>query len=284
MDSVLYLGRFNASDSYAGSLCNGYLADMGGDTALVVTYSVYVPAGEVFSVVVNERNPDTGCNSYRLTVSGCVVMENLTPTATPTVTSCSINFSDVQPSEYFYEPVRYLYCGGAISGYQDNTFRPFFNTTRGQLSKIVVLAEAWAVQNPAYPTFSDVPADHAFYQYVEAAYAHGIIAGYGCGGPGEPCPGQYFRPFNNVTRGQLCKIIVLAESWSINVTGGPHFQDVPMDNPFYDHIETAYNRAIVSGYNCGGEGEPCPGTYFRWGANAIRGQISKIVYNAVTSP
>ena len=36
-----------------------------------------------------------------------------------------------------------------------------------------------------------------------------------------------FRWGNNVTRGQLCKIVVLAEGWAIDTTGGPHFSDVP---------------------------------------------------------
>ncbi|MDQ5867799.1 MAG: S-layer homology domain-containing protein [Chloroflexota bacterium] len=39
-------------------------------------------------------------------------------------------------------------------------------------------------------------------------------------------------------------------------------------------------RNIVSGYQCGGEGEPCTGSsdpYFRPGVNVTRGQISKMV-------
>ena len=84
-----------------------------------------------------------------------------------------------------------------------------------------------------------------------------------------------FRWGNNVTRAQLSKIIVIAENWPINTTGGPHFSDVPTSYAFYSYIETAYNRAIISGY--------ADGT-FKPGNNATRGQISKIVYNAVTAP
>src|SRR5205814_5377131 len=61
-----------------------------------------------------------------------------TPTPTLTVTPCPMNFSDVHPTDYFYEAVRYLYCEGAISGYDDGTFRPGNYTTRAQLCKIVV--------------------------------------------------------------------------------------------------------------------------------------------------
>ena len=134
--------------------------------------------------------------------SGTPLPTTPSPSASPTL--CSITFIDVQPTDYFYEAVRYLYCRGVISGYGDHTFRPYNLTTRGQLTKIVVLAEGWAVYTPPTPTFSDVPQDHPFYQYVETAYHQHIISGYG------DCT---FRPGNNVTRGQLCKITVLAEGW-----------------------------------------------------------------------
>jgi hypothetical protein len=205
-----------------------------------------------------------------------------TPTATPTggaatptstATACTITFTDVQPSDYFYEPVRYLYCHGAISGYGDNTFRPGNLTTRGQLSKIVVLAVGWTIYTPPAPTFSDVPTTNAFYQYIETAYNHGIISGYTCG---TGC--LEFRPNNNVTRAQLCKIVVLAKVWTLYTPPSPTFQDVLAADPFYQYIETAYNHGIISGYTCG---TGC--LEFRPGNNATRGQIAKIVYLAVTA-
>lgn len=187
------------------------------------------------------------------------------PTATPPA-GCSINFSDVHSTDYFYEPVRYLFCAGAISGYSDNTFRPYLNTTRAQLSKIVVLAEGIPINVVDGPHFTDVPESHPFYTYVETAYNNLIISGYADGS---------FRPYNAVTRGQLAKIVVQAEGWSIDTTGGPHFTDVSTSNPFYDFIETAYNHGVISGYT---------GGTFRPGSNATRGQISKIVYSALMQP
>jgi hypothetical protein len=177
-----------------------------------------------------------------------------------------MTFTDVQPSDYFYEPVRYLYCAGVISGYADNTFRPYNNTTRGQLTKIVVLAEGFPIDTTGGPHFSDVPTTNPFYPFIETAFNRGLITGYTDG---------TFRWGSDVTRGQLSKIIVLAEEWPIDITGGPHFSDVPENNTFYIWIETAYNHGIISGY--------ADGT-FRPNNNATRGQISKIVYEAVTAP
>ncbi|MFL5735278.1 MAG: S-layer homology domain-containing protein, partial [Chloroflexia bacterium] len=183
-------------------------------------------------------------------------------------------FVDVQPSDYFYTAVNYLYCHGVISGYADGTFRPGNYTTRGQLAKIVALAEAWPVYTPPSPTFRDVLPDDPFYQYIETAYHQGVISGYTCG---EGC--LEYRPGNNTTRGQLCKIVVLAEGWETYTPPTATFRDVLPGDAFYEYIETAYHHGIISGYTCG---EGC--LEFRTGSNATRGQISKIVYLAVTQP
>jgi hypothetical protein len=207
-----------------------------------------------------------------------------TPTGMVTVTPCPMTFIDVHTTDYFYQPVRYLYCRGVISGYSDNTFRPYNTTTRGQLSKIVTLGFGTPIYTPPTPTFNDVPITDPFYQYIETAYHSLLVSGYTCGGAGEPCPGLYFRPGNNVTRGQLSKIVVVAERWPLLDPSTATFQDVPVGSTFFRYVETAYSHSIISGYSCGGPGEPCPGLYFRPGNSATRGQISKIVYQAITQP
>jgi len=191
-------------------------------------------------------------------------------TPTPTPTPCPMNFMDVQPTDYFYDPVRYLYCAGVVSGYSDNTFRPWNYTTRGQLCKMVVLAEGWYLHNPPDPTFSDVPPTNPFYRYIETAALNGVVSGYFDG---------TFHPFTDVTRGQLSKIIVEAEGWWDHTPATPTFIDVPLGSPFYNYIETAYYHGIVTGYPCGADCRE-----FRPGNSATRGQISKMVYRAITGP
>src|SRR5690242_1482275 len=149
-----------------------------------------------------------------------------TAAARPAATS---PFSDVQPTDYFYTPVLYLVAHGVVSGYADGTFRPAANTTRGQLAKLIVLGEGWPPDTHGGPHFSDVPPDYVFYSVIETAVNHGVISGYSNG---------TFRPGADVTRGQLSKIIVGAQGWPINTSGGPHFSDVPLGSPFYPYIET----------------------------------------------
>jgi hypothetical protein len=88
-------------------------------------------------------------------------------------------------------------------------FRTFANATRGQSSKIVSNAAGFS-EIPAGQRFEDVPPSHTFYREIERLASRGIMGGYPCGGAGEPCGAEnrpYFRPQNNVTRGQSSKIV-----------------------------------------------------------------------------
>ncbi len=197
------------------------------------------------------------------------LVEHYTPpctTPTPTPTPTPITFSDVKPSDYFYDGVRYLSSHGVISGYSDSTFKPYDQATRAQVAKIVVLALGWQAVCPSVAHFRDVPIGDVFFCFVETTYAHGIINGY---------DDNTFRPATNITRAQLCKVVVLAMGWPTDTSGGPHFTDVPTSSVFYRLIETAVHRGIISGYNSG---------TFQPNDNTTRGQICKIVYGAIRNP
>jgi len=203
-----------------------------------------------------------------------------TPGPPPTSTPCPLSFSDVQPTDYFYTPVLYLACHGVISGYADGTFRPYANTTRAQMVKIIVLSFGIPITTPAGGayTFQDVAPDFPFFAVIETAAAHNIVSGYTCGqAPAGPCvpPNNrpYFLPYADVTRGQLSKIDVVAAAWPLITPPLPAFTDVPPGSAFYSFVETAVCHGVISGY---------ADHTFRPGNNAIRGQIAKIVYLSVT--
>jgi hypothetical protein len=204
-------------------------------------------------------------------------------TAVPPPTPCPIQFTDVSPDSSFYAAVRTLACRGIMGGYSDGTFRPNNPVTRGQLSKIVSGAAGFS-EAVAGHTFADLPPDNTFHVYVERMVQRSIIAGYSCGGAGEPCDGQnrpYFRPNNHATRGQIAKIVSGAAGLQNEVTGQT-FADVAPTSPFYVYVERLVEREAMSGYNCGGPCEPCDGQnrpYFRPNNHATRGQTSKIVAN-----
>jgi hypothetical protein len=207
-----------------------------------------------------------------------------TATAVATATACTLQFSDVDEQNPFYANIRCLSCRGIIGGYADGTFRPGNNITRGQIAKMVSNAAGFA-EPVSGQTFEDVEPGSTFYEWIERLSGRGVMGGYSCGGAGEPCvpptSRPYFRAGNNATRGQLSKIVSNAAGYSEPHTA-QFYADVTGDNPFYGEIMRLTTRGVMSGYPCGGEGEPCDAQnrpYFRWGNPVTRGQASKIVAN-----
>ncbi|MEO8285579.1 MAG: S-layer homology domain-containing protein [Chloroflexota bacterium] len=204
-------------------------------------------------------------------------------TATATATVCAVSFADVPEGSTFYPYVHCMACMGIINGYPDNTFRPNNNVTRGQLAKIVSNSAGFN-DPPGTQTFEDVPPGSTFYTFTQRLAGRNVMSGYPCGGPGEPCGSgnlPYFRPNANATRGQISKIVAQAAGLT-DPAGTQIFEDVPPGSTFYDYIQRLASRSIMSGYPCGGPGEPCGVSnlpYFRPAANATRGQSAKIVTN-----
>ena len=170
----------------------------------------------------------------------------------------SAQFADVPAGSPFYPYIRTIACRGVVGGYADGTFRPGSPITRAQVTKYIVNAAGITDAIPAdRQTFVDVPHDHPFWLFVEQAAAHGLISGYSCGGPGEPCPGTYFRPGTNLTRAQLTKIVTNAVGPTEPVSG-QLFEDVPAAFPLYAYVERMALHGVISGYGVrGGAGGAC---------------------------
>jgi hypothetical protein len=140
--------------------------------------------------------------------------------------------------------------------------------------------------DPGAQVYEDVPTGNPFYIWINRLSRRGYMGGYVCGlSPEEPCnpPDNrpYFRPNASATRGQLSKIVSNAAQLSGTPTG-VFYTDVPVDHPFYIWIMRLTDLGVMSGYPCGGPGEPCDDEnrpYFRPYDNVTRGQTSKIVSN-----
>jgi len=217
------------------------------------------------------------------TATATAISPSLTPTAEATSTGCTIIFSDVDTNNPFYTWIQCLACRGIISGYADGTFRPGNEITRGQIAKVVSNA-ANLHDDPGPQIYQDVDAANPFFVWINRLSIHGFMGGYPCGGEGEPCGHEnwpYFRPLANATRGQLAKIVANAAGVGGTPTG-QFYADVLEDHPFYVWIMQLTNLGVMSGYPCGGPGEPCDDQdrpYFRPFNNVTRGQASKIVAN-----
>ncbi len=191
-----------------------------------------------------------------------------TPTTgtTPTTSVPGGGFTDVPAGHAFYEAIGALSAQGVISGYSDGTFRPNAQLTRGQFTKIIVLAlgkHTEEIEGAANPSFSDVRYTGSSYpfDYVEEASALHIINGYSDG---------TFAPSRNVTRLQLALMLVRA--------GGDDLAAPPAGYrcPFTDVPANARSDVAVAIFNgiLSGKTESVFDPY----SPATRGQVAKMVY------
>ena len=108
------------------------------------------------------------------------------------------NFPDVDKDDWFNITVSSLANMGAISGYEDGTFRPNAPISRAELASMAVrFYDAFEVEYEE-GTFLDVDGDEWYADAIAAAEELGIIGGY---------PDGTVRPNNNITRAETCAIV-----------------------------------------------------------------------------
>ena len=210
--------------------------------------------GQAFYVIGGSGNGAT-VNNQEYLPTGCVTATPTAPTASPTSTTIST------PTSVSTSIITSTGTATAVA------------TDTGEATSTLTATP------PVEPTscstsFTDIPPSSTFYASVSCLACRSILGGYADG---------TFRPNSDITRGQLSKIVANSAGFNEPVSGQT-FQDVPVGSTFYSYIERMASRGILGGYPCGTvPGEPC-GTsnkpYFRPGAHATRGQISKIVSNA----
>lgn len=193
--------------------------------------------------------------------------------------ACNTSFTDVDTGNQFYSDILFLACANIVNGFPngDGSFRfePASNTTRGQFAKIAVLGFGVPAFTPTTPTFSDVPTNNTFYQYIEAAVRAGVISGFTpaqCGGgSAQPC----FKPRDSIRRGEVAKIIRRARNYPVATPTAPSFSDVPTTNTFYADIETLKSLNVVGGGPCGSGG-----LCFRPSENIRRDELTRLARRA----
>lgn len=121
-------------------------------------------------------------------------------------------FIDINPGDWFYNDVMFVYEKALMSGTSANTFAPYGNITRGQLAVILYRMEG----SPAVErknSLTDVeygPGTVWFYDAATWAHQNGIMEGSG---------NNKFAPDDSVTREQLASILYrYAQVKGYNVT------------------------------------------------------------------
>ncbi len=287
-------GRVAEGYNDAVSLC----AATGGTAASTPTRTWTGTAGVTATAITGSAVPSVSPSRTVTTETPTVIVASPTAIGTAIPTACTLTFADIPSGSTFYPYVRCLACRGILTGYAcggegepcdpDSTpyFRPSANVTRGQIAKIVSNSAGFQ-EDPGPQVYEDVSSTNTFYSWINRLSNRGYMGGYPCGALSEePCVAPnnmpYFRVFNNATRGQISKIVSNAAGYTGTLTGQT-FEDLPLSNPFYLWVENLAQNGVMSGYECGGEGEPCvppiSRPYFRSGNNTTRGQIAKVVSN-----
>jgi len=189
-------------------------------------------------------------------------------------------YSDVPPSYLFVQNINLLVLNGILSGCTPVTFCPEVNATRADAAPLII--RALFGDNFAYspaPYFTDVPANHPFFKYIQRMRELEITVG---------CTATEYCPNGLVTRGQMAAFLMRAKlgGAGIPVAGGstvgqtvyplaPYFQDVPKSHIFFPFIQKIKQLGITFG---------CTSTQYCAENLTTRGQLAAFLTRGFLTP
>ena len=107
------------------------------------------------------------------------------------------NFTDVPATEWYNNAISTLANMGILSGDPDGSFRPDDSITRAEFTKIAV-SFFEVTGDYVDGTYSDIPANAWYADFIDAAVDLGLIEGY---------PDGTIRPQASITRAEACTIV-----------------------------------------------------------------------------
>ena len=156
--------------------------------------------------------------------------------AAPLSPAASAAFSDAEGT-WATEVIEKAEGYGLMNGYPDGTFGVGKELTRGEFVAVLCRMFGWDAASPSAPSFSDCPASHWAYSYVETALAHGVMDA-----------GGAFRPEDYISREEMAVMLVRALGYGtlVQSLSGLElpFDDIT-DNRGY--IAIAYDIGMITG-------------------------------------
>jgi uncharacterized repeat protein (TIGR01451 family) len=169
------------------------------------------------------------------------------------ITTILASFVDVSLSDAFLPAIDLLREYGITSGCSSAPAPPQFcpsaNVTRSQMATFVVrsIMGGDSFTYTLAPYFSDVPANHPFFPWIQKLRDLGVTSS--CG---STAAGLTYCPDDPVTRGQMAVFIIRARfgsSTAFNYSQTPFFTDVPQSNGFFPWVQKLKQLGITS--SCG---------------------------------
>ena len=150
-------------------------------------------------------------------------------------------FSDVKPSDWFYQEVEFLVSYGILNGYPEKGGGQYFNPsapiTRAEFAKISSKFDDLTLGNNSNYSFPDVPMSHWAYSYISSLAERKWVEGYDDG---------LFRPNNYIRRVEVVTIVnrMLVRSFDWDFKDDPkllNYTDVSTSYWGYANIMEASN-------------------------------------------
>ncbi len=179
-----------------------------------------------------------------------------------TKTEKQMNFEDVTPDRYFYEPIKWAYDNDITVGTSPTRFSPDDACTRAQIVTFIWRAKGCPEPKTTKNPFTDVTPANYFYKAVLWAVENGITVG---------TSSTLFSPNAPCTRAQAVTFIWRAENEPSSTVKNP-FTDVTADRYFYAPVLWALENGITIGT------KP---TLFSPDATCTRAQIVTFLYRDV---
>jgi hypothetical protein len=179
------------------------------------------------------------------------------PPARRVITKRPSVFPDVPVGSWAWGQIEAAYWSAVVKGYDDGLYHPEIEVTRDQMAVYISRALGTPTggvsvvdyQPPGVPSFSDVPASHWAFQYIEYAKAHDVVQGYSDGS---------YKPDLSLDRGQMSVFIARAiatpTAGADLVNYAPPstatFPDVPTNFWAYKYVEYIAQPgiAVTKGY------------------------------------
>lgn len=177
--------------AFNGTAANGVTLARSGD-------SVTISGASGGSVVVSENGATTTTTTITpgqdvsVTLDGDINEEPDTPAG-------DMPFTDVRTSDWFYDPVKYVYEEGLMTGTGATAFAPNVTTTRAMIVSILYRLEGGPAVSGNSSPFNDVHTSDWYYDAVRWAERAGVVSG---------TSATTFAPNAAITREQLAAILM----------------------------------------------------------------------------
>lgn len=177
----------------------------------------------------------------------------------------ALPFGDVPETHWAYDPIKYLYEKGIVSGY-DGEFSPDASIKREESIKMILLAAGLPISSVENTSFTDVLSSDWFYPYVMSAFEKGIVNGMG---------DNLFGVGENVSRQDFSLIVYNAVSDKL---GDPTVEktifadDADISDYAREAVYALCERGVVKGRDDG-----C----FSPRAGISRAEAAKIIYGVL---